>query len=107
LECRGGEQVERVARGRRGTKEQGALAEIVQHQRRQYRDEPCNADGPLAEMPHVRIERLATGDAKDDGAQREESCKAVVPEECERVPGLAAASTCGAARMDRMPASQS
>ena len=40
-----------------------ALAEVVQHQRREHQPEPRDADRPFSEVPHVGVERLGAGEA--------------------------------------------
>ena len=81
LERRRGEQIERIARRRRIAEQQRALAEVVQQQRGKHDAEPGDADGPLAEVPHVGVERFTAGDAEHDGAEREKAREAVRPEE--------------------------
>ena len=74
-------QVEGLRRRARVEQDQRALAEVVQHQRRQHQPEPRQADRPPAEVAHVGVERLAAGDRQHDGAEHDESVPAVVEEE--------------------------
>ena len=53
--------------------QQRALAEVVQEQRRQHEHEPREPDRPLAEVPHVGVQRLAAGDDEEDGAEHRET----------------------------------
>ena len=86
LERRRGEQIERIARRGRIAEQQRALAEVVQEQRGKHDAEPGDADGPLAEVPHVGVERLTAGDAEHDGAEGEKAGEAVRREERDAVP---------------------
>ena len=61
--------------------QQRALAEVVQQQRRQHQREPREADRPLAEVPHVGVQRLAAGDDEEDRAEHGEAVPAVLAEE--------------------------
>ena len=61
--------------------QQRALAEVVQEQRRQHEREPGEADRPLAEVPHVRVQRFAAGDDEEHGAEHREAVPAVLAEE--------------------------
>ena len=47
--------------------DQGALAEIVEHQGRQHKKEPGLPDRLGAEMPHVGVERFRAGHRKNHG----------------------------------------
>ena len=49
--------------------QQGPLSEIVEKQARQHDCKPRQADRRPAEMPHVRVQRLAPGDGKESGAE--------------------------------------
>ena len=62
-----------------------ALAEVAEHQRGHREREPRHADGAGAEVPHVRVQRLAAGDGKDDRAQDEEAGHSVRREEVDGV----------------------
>ena len=64
---------------------QRALAEIVQHQRRQHQTEPGKPDREAAEMAHVGVERLAAGHRQHHRAQRDEGHQRVVGNEVRRV----------------------
>src|SRR6202162_329062 len=65
LERAGREKIEWIDRARRVSQDQRALPEGVSQQRRQYQQEPGKPDRPLAEMSHVGIERLGSGDGED------------------------------------------
>ena len=73
LERAGREQVERIDRARRVPQDQRALPEVVRQQRRQHQEEPGEADRPLAEVSHVGVERLGSGDGQDYGPEENES----------------------------------
>src|SRR5450759_3705673 len=73
LERAGRQQEERIDRARRVPQDQRALAEIVRQQRRQHQEEPGEADRPLAEVSHVGVERLRSGDGQDHGSEENES----------------------------------
>ena len=75
------QQEERLLGGRRVGQQQRALAEVVEQQRRQHQREPGDADRPLAEVPHVGIERLAAGDDQEHRAEHGEAVPAVLAEE--------------------------
>ena len=79
------QQEERLLRRLRVGHQQRALAEVVQQQRRQHEREPGDPDRPLAEVPHVRVERLAAGDDEEDRAEDGEAVPAVLAEERDRV----------------------
>ena len=65
--------------------QQRALAEVVQQQRRQHQAEPGEADRTLAEVAHVRVQRLAAGDDEEDRAEHGEAVQSVLLEESHRV----------------------
>ena len=65
--------------------QQRALAEVIEHQRRRRDAEPRPADGLLAEVSHVRVERLGAGDGEQHRAQHDEGRVAVAGGEPERV----------------------
>ncbi len=52
--------------------DQRALAEVVQRQRGEHHREPGPADRRAAEVAHVRVQRLGTGDRQHDRAHRDE-----------------------------------
>ena len=86
----GDEVVEGVVDRLGVAQQQGALAEVVEHQRRQHQPEPGEADRRLPEVPHVGVERLRPGHRQHDGAQRHEGAPAELPEQgdaVERVDG--------------------
>ena len=62
-----------------------ALAEIVEQQRRHDEREPGQSNRPLAEVSHVRVERLGARHREHDRAEREKSDAAVVGEELQAV----------------------
>jgi hypothetical protein len=49
-----------------------ALAEIIQHQRRHDRGEPCEPHREPAEVAHVGVERLRSGDHEEDRREQHE-----------------------------------
>ena len=65
--------VERMHRAlrlaRAGFKNQRALSEIVDHQHRHHKAEPCDANRFTSEMPHVRIQRLGARHRENSGAE--------------------------------------
>ena len=64
------EAVEQLAaRDFRAAEQIGALAEIVQQQCGEHHAEPADPDRPGAEMPEIRIHRLAAGDDQDQHAE--------------------------------------
>ena len=75
------QQEERLLRGVAVDQQQRALAEVVQQQRRQHQREPRDADRPLAEVPHVGVQRFAAGDREEHGAEHGEAVPAVRVEE--------------------------
>ena len=68
--------------------QQRALAEVVQQQRRQHHAEPGDTNRTLAEVPHVRVQRLAAGDDEEDRAEHGEAVPAVLAEERHAVTGI-------------------
>jgi hypothetical protein len=81
----GGHLVERVARLLREVQQHRALAEVVEHQAGHHQAEPGDADRPLAEVAHVGIQRLGTGHAQHDEAERDEGDGRVEEEETQRM----------------------
>ena len=81
----GGQQEERISQRVGVSQNQCALAEIVQHQRRQHEKRPAHADRLCAEMPHVGIQRLGPGDAQHDGAEHHEGQHLVLDAQHDRV----------------------
>ncbi|MNP08928.1 hypothetical protein D3C76_1010150 [compost metagenome] len=75
------QQVERVARSFWITEQQGALAEIVQHQRWQHENEPRAGNRLAAEVAHVGIQRFGTGQCKHHGAKDRYAHAGMLPEE--------------------------
>jgi hypothetical protein len=61
------------------------LTEIIQYERGQDEREPREPNGLPPEMPHVRIQRLTTGDHQEHSAEHGESGKAIVAKKCQRV----------------------
>ena len=81
-----GEEEERIRRRRRIPQQQRALAEVVQHQRREHEGEPGNPNRPLPEVAHVRVQRFGARDGEDDRAEREEGDVPVRDEERSAMP---------------------
>ena len=77
--------VERVLQGLGLAQEQRALAEVVEHQRRQHEAEPGEADRGAAEVAHVGVERLRPSDRQHDRAQGDEGLPAGVREQAHRI----------------------
>ena len=65
--------------------QQRALAEVVQHQRRQHHREPADADRTLAEVPHVGVERFGAGEGEQHRAEHHERSQRVAGQEAVRV----------------------
>src|SRR4051812_34839626 len=63
------QQIKWVLNCVRVVEKQGPLAEVVEHQRWQDHCEPAEADGPPAEMAHIRIHGLATRDGEESRAK--------------------------------------
>ena len=63
----------------------GALAEVVDDQRRHDDAVPGDADGPLAEVAEVGVQGLTARHDEDDGTQRDEGDPAVFQAEVQRV----------------------
>ena len=63
------QQVERVTRRFRVLQQQGALAEVVQHQRRQHQDEPGAGNRLATEVAHVGVQRFGTGQCQHHRAE--------------------------------------
>ena len=68
--------------------QQRALAEIVEQQGGQDEGEPDLADRLAAEVPQVRVQRLAAGGDEKHGVEDEVPGPAVVEEELNGVPGI-------------------
>ena len=87
---------------RRVVEDQRALAEVVEHQRREDDEEPGAADRRAAEVAHVGVERLGAGDRQHDGAERDERDARVVGEEVDaRRSGRAPAGSPGRSTSSR------
>jgi hypothetical protein len=56
------EQIKRILDGGGVCQKQCSLAEIIQHQSGENDGEPAEADRQPAEMAHIRIHRLSTGE---------------------------------------------
>ncbi len=65
----GRQQVEGVARRLGVGKDGRALAEVVQHQRRQHQQEPGTGDRLATEVAHVGVQRLGAGQRQYGGAE--------------------------------------
>ena len=59
-------------------KDQRALPQIIDRQRRQHQRDPSHLDRPAAEMSEIGIERLGSGDGEEHGAEREQADHAVM-----------------------------
>ena len=68
--------------------QEGALSEIVQHERRQHDDEPRQPDRTRAEMPHVGIQCLTPGDGQEHRTQHHKAEPSSVEQETEAVDGI-------------------
>ena len=79
----GVEQEERVLQPLGMGQQHGALAEIVEGERRQDEAEPGGADRRAAEMAEIGIERLGPGHRQEHRAQRKQPGRAVVDQEAE------------------------
>src|SRR6266550_4360008 len=88
LEHAGREKIEWIDRARRISQDQRTLPEVVSQQRRQYEKEPGKPDRPLAEMSHVRIERLGSSDGEDYGAKENEREMPVLEKKVQAVPRI-------------------
>jgi hypothetical protein len=66
------EQIERVLDRCGVLEQQGALPEIVEHQRGHHEPEPRAPDRRGSEVSHVGVQRFRARDGEDDGAEREE-----------------------------------
>ena len=80
----GGHVEERVLDGLGLAQQHRALPEVVDDQGRHHHEVPRDANGPLAEVPEIGIERFAAGDAQDDGPEGDEADDLVVEEEPDR-----------------------
>ncbi len=78
------QQEERVFDGLRMLQQQRALAEIVEHQRRQHHHKPCQANRKLTKVAHIGIQRFNAGDRQHHRAQREERYRFVLNKEVQR-----------------------
>ncbi len=82
------ERVERIHGRRRSIEQEGALAEVVENQRRQHHGEPGEPDRALAEMAHIGVQSLAAGHDQHDRAQDEKAPQAIAEEEIDRMPRI-------------------
>ena len=73
-------------------KEKDALAHVVDEECRQDEPGPADADRFPAEVPHVGVERLGSGDAKDHGPEDPEPGPAVSGEETDGLSRVQGAS---------------
>jgi hypothetical protein len=81
------QQVERVLDGGRVAQQQGALAEVVQHQAGQRHAEPAEPDRQPAEVPHVGVHGLAARHGQEGGAEHREADRGTgVDQEARGVP---------------------
>jgi hypothetical protein len=72
---------ELVLDGRGVAQDQRALPQVAQHECREDEEGPRQANGPDAEMPHVRVERLAAGHDQDDRAEDQHAVESMAEEE--------------------------
>ena len=101
----GHQPVERILDRRRIGQHLGALAEIIDQQRRQHQAQPGGLDRLAAEMAEIGIERLAAGHHQEHGAERDQADGAMRRAGIRRrTNGLMATSTCGSSLICRMPA---
>ncbi len=75
------QQVEGARDRGRVVQDQGALAHVVQGERREDDEEPRAADGPPAEVAHVGVERLGPRHREHHGPERDERDPRVPREE--------------------------
>ena len=80
--------VEWIADRFRVFQDQRALPQVVQHQAGQHEPVPGQADGLGAEMAHVGVQRLATGDCQHDRAEDQDAVPVVLGEEVVCPPGI-------------------
>ncbi|MCY1413596.1 hypothetical protein D9M71_290290 [compost metagenome] len=78
------QQVEGVTCGGGGGEDRRALAEVVQHQARQDQEEPGAGDGLAAEVAHVGVQRLGTGQRQHHRAENGHAHAGVDHEEVHR-----------------------
>ncbi len=86
----GREQEERLLGGVAIDEQQRALTKVIQDQRGQHERIPGNADGPLTEVPHIRIQRFTPGDGQEDGTEHRdagESVRTEIPDGVHRING--------------------
>jgi hypothetical protein len=69
----------------RSCKQQGALSEIVDEQRRLYEKKPRRLDGLAPEMSKIRIEGLRTSNGEENEAHDNEADKAMVQNKLDAV----------------------
>src|SRR5262245_10615509 len=80
--------IERVFECLRSCKQQGALAEIVDEQRRLHEKEPCRLDGLASEMSEIRVEGLGTSNGQEDEAHNDQSDKSMGQNKLDAVEGI-------------------
>ena len=83
-------QEERVTNGHLGflsrhRQDHCPLPHIVQHQRRQNKEQPAELDWAPPKMPHVGIERLGPGNGKHYSAHRHKCAEAIGVEKIKRI----------------------
>ena len=88
LERIGCQEIKRVACRGGLAQQQRALAKVVEQESREHGGEPRDANGPLAEMPHVGIQRLRTRHRQYHGAEGKKPGDAVVAKEQHTVPRI-------------------
>jgi hypothetical protein len=83
----GSQQEERAADAGRVAKDQRALAQVAEDAGGEDQDQPDPGDRRAAEMSHVRVQRLGSGDGQHHRGQREERGREVADQEAEGVGG--------------------
>ncbi len=84
----GSQQEERILRSRRLIQQQRSLPQIVEHQARQRRVKPGDADRLAPEMPHIGIERLRPRHGQHHRSQSQKCQFRIDQEEVQRPPRI-------------------
>ena len=87
--------------------QQRALAEVVEHQRRQHQPEPGQPDRPPAEVAHVGVQRLAAGDARTTAPSTGKPCQPLSRKKLTAWRGSSAPSTAGSRTIQTTPSTAS
>ena len=82
-----GQQEERVADAGRVAQDQGALSQVIQDAGGEDDQKPGAPDRRAAEVSHVCVQRLGSGDGQDDGGQGEERGAEVTGKITDRIAG--------------------